>query len=691
MKKLLSTVLALVVAMGATAQVTIDRTTAPEPGPITTPKIAAYESFELKNGLTVIVVEDHKLPRINFSLSLQRGPILEGEKAGYLSLTGDLLGAGTTSRDKATLDEEVDFMGAYFNASAGGMSIGGLSKYTDELLDILSDAVLNPAFPESEFEKSKAQMLSSIKANAEDPSYISGVLRQATVFGLDHPYGETMTEASISAITLEDCKNYYETYYKPNIAYLVVIGDITVQDAKKKVNKALKKWKSAEVTKQEFDKVTPPASTRIVMVDKPSAVQSVVWLGNVIDLPNGHPDIEPLRVANQILGGGMSGRLFTNLREDKAFTYGAYSNFGVDQLNSTISASAKVRNNVTDSAIAEFLYEIGKMRDVLVSDEELIAAKASLSGSFGRSLESSSSAAGFALDIVKYNLPNDYYNDYLSRLNAVTAEDVQRVAQKYLLKDQLTIAVVGRAQDVASKLSAFGTVEYFNNEGQPTDAPTFLFMPEGVTLETVLGTYFEARGGLELLKGVTAIEKIQTVTVPQMPAPLDVKERIVAPDSYFAEQSMQGMVFSKVTLEDGVGEMSGMRGNAPLEGAELDAIKEQAANPIGEVKWLDEDAGLEFQGQTLLDGKDVYQVRSVTDEGVSTMYFDVNSGLLFQQVQVTEAETEEGEMTVVSKIQEWHTTPSGLLFPKTIVQEAMGQSMTVELKEVKVNEEVTAK
>ena len=207
------------------------------------------------------------------------------------------------------------------------------------------------------------------------------------------------------------------------------------------------------------------------MVDKPSAVQSVVWLGNIIDLPHGHPDIEPLRVANQILGGGMSGRLFTNLREDKAFTYGAYSNFGVsDELNATFGASAKVRNEVTDSAITEFLNEIGRMRTEAVSEDDLIAAKASLSGSFGRSLESPASAANFALNIARYDLSADYYNNYLARLDAVTAEDVLRVSNQYMDADHLTITVVGKAQDVAGKLVAFGAVEYFDANGASTDA-----------------------------------------------------------------------------------------------------------------------------------------------------------------------------------------------------------------------------
>ena len=317
MKKYIYSLIAVVAAFTLTAQTTIDRSSAPTPGPARVPTIASYESFELKNGLKVFVVEDHKLPRISMSLILDRDPIVEGDKAGYVSIAGDLLGAGTANRTKAELDEEVDFMGARFSTSASSMNVGGLSKYTDNLIEIMADVLLNPSFPSEEFDKLKSQMTSGLKANADDPDAISGNLRGATLYGLEHPYGEVMTEATVEAVTLEDCKNYFSTYFRPNIAYMVVIGDITTKDAKKKLSKALKGWKAAEVPSHDYEKTAVPAAGRIVMVDKPSAVQSVVWLGNVIDLPQGHPDIEPLRVANQILGGGMSGRLFTNLREDK--------------------------------------------------------------------------------------------------------------------------------------------------------------------------------------------------------------------------------------------------------------------------------------------------------------------------------------------------------------------------------------
>ena len=684
MKKYIYSLIAVVVAFSLTAQTTIDRSTAPSPGPARVPTIASYESFELKNGLKVFVVEDHKLPRISMSLILDRDPIVEGEKAGYVAIAGDLLGSGTTTRTKAQLDEEVDFMGARFSTSASSMNIGGLSKYTDDLVEIMSDVLLNPSFETEEFEKLKSQMTSGLKANADDPDAIAGNLRGATLYGLEHPYGEVMTESTVEAVTLEDCKNYFSSYFRPNIAYMVVIGDITVKDAKKKLSKALKGWKASDVPSHDYEKTSVPSAGRVVMVDKPSAVQSVVWLGNVIDLPQGHPDIEPLRIANQILGGGMSGRLFTNLREDKAFTYGAYSSFGIDELNSTFGASAKVRNEVTDSAIVEFLMEIGRMRTESVTEEDLIAAKASLSGAFGRSLESTSSAANFALNIARYGLPSDYYNNYLARLEAVTAEDVMRVSNQYMKTDNLTISVVGKAQDVAAGLAAFGEVEYYDAEGMPTDAPTFLFMPEGITLETVFAKFYEAMGGVEVLSSLKAMDMKAHLEIPGMPGQLKMRTAKITPNKFMMEQSMQGMTVMKMTYVDGVGKQSGMQGEKELEGEELEDLKKQASFVVDELAWMQDLESFTFDGQTLMDGKAVYQV----SEGEKTRYFEVETGLFYKSTETTE--TPEGDMAVSMTVEEWGEY-NGIKMPKVSKQSAGQQTFTIIVDSVEFGDDVKAK
>ena len=675
MRKLMYSIIGLFTAVTLTAQVTIDRTTAPEPTPARSIELGSAAQFELKNGLKVFVVENHKLPRISMSLILDRDPIVEASKAGYVSIAGDMIGAGTANRSKAVLDEEVDFMGANFGTSASSIRIGGLSKYTDQLVDILSDVLLNPTFPQEEFEKLKSQMLSGLQANADDPDAISGNLRGATLYGLEHPYGEVMTEATVETITVEDCKAYFNTYFRPNIAYMVIIGDITAKDAEKKLKKALKKWAPAEVPQHAYAKTAVPAAQRVVMVDKPSAVQSVVWLGNIIDLPHGHPDIEPLRVANQILGGGMSGRLFTNLREDKAFTYGAYSNFGVDELNATFGASAKVRNEVTDSAITEFLNEIGRMRTEAVSEDDLIAAKASLSGSFGRSLESPASAANFALNIARYDLSADYYNNYLARLDAVTAEDVLRVSNQYMDADHLTITVVGKAQDVAGKLSAFGAVEYFDANGASTDAPTFLFTPEGVTKETVVNAFFNAIGGAEAFQNIKELEQEMSLVAPGMPGAVSMYSKKIVPSYYVTEQSMQGMTLMKVEYKDGAANSSGMRGNATLEGDELASTAKEAQYVISELAWLDDMSSITFDGQTLMAGKDVYQIT----DGDAVHYFDVATGLLHMSTETTEGP--EGDVTVTTVYDSWQEV-NGLIFVKSISQSAGPQSFTVTVDKV---------
>ena len=681
MKKFIYSIVALFAAFTLTAQVTIDRSNAPTPGPARIPTIASYESFELKNGLKVFVVEDHKLPRISMTLLLDRDPIIEGEKAGYVSIAGDMIGAGTSTRSKAELDEEVDFMGANLSTGSSSINVGGLSKYTDNLITILSDVLLNPSFPEDEFTKLKSQMTSGLQANADDPDAISGNLKGVALYGLNHPYGEVMTDVSVEAITLEDCKAYFNTYFRPNIAYMVVIGDITVKDAKKKLGKALKKWEASEVPALTYAKTAMPVASRVVMVDKPSAVQSVVWLGNVIDLQQGHVDIEPLRIANQILGGGMSGRLFTNLREDKAFTYGAYSNFGVDQLNSTFGASAKVRNGVTDSAIVEFLYEIDRIRTEQASEDDLIAAKASLSGSFGRSLESTSSAASFALNIARYGLPTDYYNNYLSRLESVTAEDVLRVSKQYMNIENITITVVGKAQDVAAGLNAFGTVEYYNKDGRSTESPTFLFMPEGVSLINVFNGYYTALGGIENLKALTAIHQEASIEIPGMPGTLSMNTAKMSPGSFMMEQTMQGMTVMKMLYKDGKGEKSGMQGSGALEGEELEDLKSQAAYVVDELGWLVEIEKFNFEGQTILDGKSVYQV-SKEDK---TFYFDLATGLLYKSTETQE--TPQGEISVTTTVREWQEI-DGIKFQRVIEQTAGPQSYVITVDSIKLNSEV---
>ena len=249
MKKLLTIMLAFL-AVGLNAQ--IDRTKLPEPAPEKQIKIGDYDQFTLKNGLTVIVVENDKLPRLSWNLSFDVGIITEGDKAGYAGIFGQVMSAGTTTRSKEVLNEEIDFMGANISAGASSMFGTSLSKYKNEVLDIMTDMLYNPSFPEDEFERAIEQTLTGLKQSKDDPNTIASNVRAVVNFGKESALGELTTEETVKNITLEDLKAHYEKFFKPNIAYLVIVGDITKKEAQKLTKQYFGKWKAGDVQKEEF-------------------------------------------------------------------------------------------------------------------------------------------------------------------------------------------------------------------------------------------------------------------------------------------------------------------------------------------------------------------------------------------------------------------------------------------------------
>jgi len=339
----------------------VDRTNAPQPKPAREIKIGEYQSFTLKNGLRIFVVENHKLPRLQFSIQLLHKPMLEGAKAGYVSMAGDLMGTGTATRPKAQLDEEVDFIGASLSTSASGLFASSLTKHSGKLLELMTDVLYNPAFQQEELDKIKTQTLSGISAGKEDPGTISANVRSVLLYGKNHPYGELTTETSVEAITLEDCKRYYEEYFKPNNAYLVMVGDISLKDAKKIAEKNFARWEPAEIKNQEFPAPTPPQKTYVALVDRPASVQSIINIAYPVNLKIGSEEVLKARVMNHILGGDFSSRLNQNLREKHGYTYGSGSQLTSDELVGRFTASASVRNEVTDSAVHELLYEMKRI------------------------------------------------------------------------------------------------------------------------------------------------------------------------------------------------------------------------------------------------------------------------------------------------------------------------------------------
>ena len=392
----------------------IDRSKQPEPGPAPEINLKDPQSFELKNGLKVMVVENHKLPRVSIQLMIDNPPILEGDKAGVSSMTASLLGKGSKSIAKDDFEEEVDYLGARISFGSQNAFASSLSKYFPRILELMADAAINPNFTQEEFDKEKAKLLTGLKAQEKDASAIAGRVQNALAYGKDHPYGEFITEETVNNIELRDVMQFYKDYFVPANAYLVIIGDVKLDEAKELAETHFTPWTKAVPPTYSYSKPSNAQYTQINFVDVPNAVQSEVSVQNLVDLKMADEDYIPALLANQILGGGAQGRLFQNLREDKAYTYGSYSGIGNNRfVPSTFSASAKVRNAVTDSTVVEILSEVDKIIKEPVSEKELEDAKAIYIGGFVMALERPETMARYAINLASEDLPADFYKNYL--------------------------------------------------------------------------------------------------------------------------------------------------------------------------------------------------------------------------------------------------------------------------------------
>lgn len=662
------------------------RSMAPEAGPARAIEIGDYDQFTLDNGLKVIVVENHKIPVISYQLYINRDHLVEGDKAGLTAIVGDLMSSGTTKRSKAEIDEAVDFVGGSLSTNSRGGFASSLTKHSDVILELFAESILSPNFPEEEFEKLRKQTLSGLQSQKDDPNAISGNVSRALLYGLDHPYGEMMTENTVSNLTLEDCIEYYETYFKPNISYMVVVGDIKPAEAKTKVAQYFGTWQKDEVPSVMYEKPVVPEVMEVSFVDKTGAVQSVINISHVVELPQGHPDAIPARVMNTILGSGFSGRLFRNLREDKGYTYGAYSSLDADELVANFSATASVRNEVTDSAVTQFLIELEKMRNEKVTESELELAKNYIAGAFARSMESPQTVANFALSTSRFDLPEDYYETYLEKLDAVTVADVQAMAKKYIKPSSFQIIIVGNKDEVADKLTAFdkkdGKVTFYDiyaNEVKQMENTAAL--PEGIE---VINNYLQALGGVDKLKGVKTLK--QKYNMSMMGQSINVMIAQKDDKKFVMEMTTQGMTFQKQVLDGEKGMMEQMGQTMAVEGEELEAMKSQAAI-FKELKYTMDGYKLETKGVEAVDGKEAYKVL-VTEPGgeKTTEFYAVDSKLKLREISTQEGQ---GQTVTVTNTYADYKAVDGIQFPHTItVSGAAPTPFTMTAEEIKVNADI---
>ena len=652
----------------------INKDEMPKPGPTPTINITKPKTFTLKNGLTVMVVENNKLPRVNMSLSIDRPPVYEGKIVGVSQIMADQLGSGTTSMSKEDFNKKIDFLGANLNFSSAGANANTLSKYFPQVLGLMADAIVNPKFSETEVKNSKDRMIEGLKADEKNASSIANRVSTALTYGKNTSRGEFETEESIKNIQLVDVQNMYNKYYAPNNAYLVVVGDVKYNDAKKMIEKAFSGWKKSNTTFAALEPAANVAATEINVVDVPTAVQSVVSVGNINNLKMSDPNYFSSMIANYILGGGGEARLFMNLREKNGFTYGAYSSLTASKYSPSFSANSSVRNEVTDKAVKEFMNELNAISTV--TPEELANAKAKLKGDFIRSLERPETIARFALNEKVQNLPADFYTNYLKSIDKVTAADVSAAVKATILPNQSRIFVAGKAADISEGLEKLGyPVKYYDNEANPTAKPSSQKMDASVTLSTVAEKYIAAIGGLAAVEKINSITTDASAKVQGMD--LDMNMIQAKGGKMKMEIKMMGNTFQKIVFDgkDGFMEMQGQKTPMPEEAKKELAASTELFPELGFAKSAD----YKLTGIEKFENEDAYVVK----KDKNTYYYSVKTGLKLGETKMQKGP--QGEMAVPTVFGDYKVV-SGVKLPYKMSQNMGGMPVDFTVKSYQINQ-----
>ena len=446
----------------------------PKGGPDPKFTLPAIEKSKLSNGLNLWVVQQHELPIVSMNLVINGGGAVESaDKSGVASMTAAMLTQGTKNHSALDISNSLQAIGAQVNGGAGwdnsGVSMQTITKNLDKALDIYADVVTNAAFPDQEFQQLKRRTLGGLLQRKASATAVAGVVYDKVLYG-EQPYGRQLTgdEKTIKALGRDDLASFYRANYVPNNSTLIVVGDVQPADIKARLEKAFANWKAGDVKAYNLSEQRMAAKPAIYIVDKPGAAQSSVSIG-AVGIERSNPDYYAVQVMNSILGGGGTARLFMNLREDKGYTYGAYSRFTPRRAAGPFSASGEIQTVSTKEAVQEFLKEINGIRGTRpVTQTELEVNKQTFIRRFPAGFETVGGISNQLANLVTYTLPDSYFNDYIRNINAVTVDDVNRVANKYLDPSKMAIVIVGDRNVIQPKLTELGMpIVLLDTEGNP--------------------------------------------------------------------------------------------------------------------------------------------------------------------------------------------------------------------------------
>tara|TARA_E500000331_G_scaffold93431_1_gene89620 strand:- start:339 stop:2483 length:2145 start_codon:yes stop_codon:yes gene_type:complete len=673
----------------------IDRSM-PEPGPA--PEIEFKEPYttKLSNNLTLMVVVNDKLPTASATLIIDNPPILEGDKSGVKDLVTSNMGKGNKFQSKDEFIEEKDFMGSFISYNSSGGSISSLSRYFERTMTMFAQGALYPVFSDEEFEKEKTKLTEALKIDEKNAASIARRVENIVAFKQGHPRSEYTTEASVSSIGITDIENFYKNYFKPNNAYLVVIGDVNLEETISLSKELFENWEYSTELENMFgegsvnDFVDPDVSakTTIHIVDVPNSTNVEISFQNVIDRKTSDTDYFSGTVANRVLGAGPESRLFTVIREEKGYAYGAYSGLPTSSKSKTkFVGRTTVRSEVADSAIVEMHNQLKIMRDSPITDEELSNVKSGYFGEFAMSIENPITIANQALSIRSENLPEDFYKTFLSNLNKVSKDDVIESSKKFFLIDNAQIVVTGKINEIIDNLENIYLdddkidVVYHDEFGNITEKPDYS-VDENVSVESIVTNYIDLIGGKDKL------EKVESIEIKGN-ANLNMQGQSFVLEFYSLKNNQNqslstvtagGMVVQKSVFNkyQGYNEVNGQR--MPLTDSEL----EQAIINSALFSELNYDfSAIELIGTSNVDDQKVYEIK-ITDN--KTEYYSIESGLKLKEVETTEVEG--NIISVETTIKEYEEV-DGIMIPSEINQITPGLpipgGITINFNTIKLN------
>jgi zinc protease len=693
MKKILLNLVFLTFHIVLTSQV--DRSI---PNPEPAPQINFEDpiSFEMKNGLKVMFIENHKLPRASVNLLIDNPPVIEGELNGVGYITGGIMGKGNGYQNKDSLNEEIDFMGARMSFSSQGGAANSLSRYFERVLTMFSQGALSPNFSKEEFNQEKNILLDNIKNDDKNTVSIARRVENVLAYGANHPYGEFITKESMERIELKDAIKFYDDYFKPNNAYLVIIGDIDIKKTKKLVKKLFGKWKNDRDLEGKFlkgsqNEIKEPVQQEeitINVIDMPNSANSEITFQNLVDLQMIDEDYYSALIANRIFGAGPESRLFNNIREDKGYAYGAYSSIGDDKYSKAkFTASTSTRSQVTDSALVEIVKEINKIHKISVSSEELKNAKAKYLGEFVLAMERPSTIANYAINIESNELQSDYYKKFLSNINKVTIEDVQKAAKKYFKLNNAQIVVTGKGSEITDNLEKVSfenkiiPIFYFDKYGNSIKKPVFnKEISSDVNVKTIFLNYVNAIGGTDVLNKIKSISTTASVKIPNAPFSPTAEIKQKHPNLTSLVMTVEGMgtlMSQKFDGENGYIEQMGQK--TPFENEQINLEKEKLG--LFEEVYLDPNK-MEIISLNPIDGKDLYKIK-VNEK--SFRYYDAATNLLIIKEETVNVAG--NEITSTTKYSNYKEI-EGVLFPYKSEVTSGPQTVVFDITSIKLNEEI---